>query len=289
MAAGRTVLIAGVIGKQGLTVARSLLEKGQEVRALTLSTGKAEELAGTGAQVIGGDPWDEVLLREVARGADGVFLVGTPLEKGVPEDAAPGKAVVRACREAGVPHLVYSSTCRVGRETGVRHVDSKLAVEAFIRETGQPCTILRPAFFMENFDSSRLLPSILEGVLTLPLSPDRKIQMIALSDVGEFAAQAFLRPEEFLGEEVDLAGDALTMLSAAAMLSAALNRPIRYIRMPDESAELEMGRDLARMYRWFERHGTDIDIEALRDRYGIPLTSFPEYLASADFVRRKAA
>jgi uncharacterized protein YbjT (DUF2867 family) len=289
MAATRTILIAGVIGKQGQAVARSLLAKGQEVRVLTRSADKAEELAGTGAQVIGGDPWDETLLMETARGADGAFMVGTPLEKGVPEDAGPGKRVVRACRERGVPHLVFSSTCRVNRRTGIPHVDSKLDVEDYIRETGQPCTILRPAFFMENFESSRLLPSILEGVLSLPLSPDKAVQMIALSDVGEFAAQAFLRPAEFLGQEIDLAGDALTMVEVAAILAAALNHSVRYIRMTDESAELEVGRGMALMYRWFERHGTDIDIEGLRTRYGIPLTTFAEYLASADFVRWKAA
>jgi uncharacterized protein YbjT (DUF2867 family) len=289
MAATRTILIAGVLGKQGRTVARSLLAKGQEVRVLTRPAERAEDLAGTGAQVISGDPWDEVLLLETARGADGVFMVGTPLEKGVPEEAEPGKRVIRACRERGVSHLVFSSTCRVNRETGIPHVDSKLDVEAFIRETGQPSTILRPAFFMENFESSRLLPSILEGVLSLPLSPDRAIQLIALSDVGEFAAQAFLRPAEFLGQEIDLASDALTMVEVAAMLTVALNGSVRYIRMPDESAELEVGHGMTLMYRWFERHGTDIDIGALRTRYGIPLTSFAEYLAGADFVRRNAA
>jgi hypothetical protein len=81
----------------------------------------------------------------------------------------------------------------------------------------------------------------------------------------------------------------LTMVEVAALLAAALNRSVRYIRMPDESAEIEAGRDMALMYRWFEGHGTDIDIGALRDRYGIPLTSFKEYLAGAGFVRRKAA
>ena len=40
-----------------------------------------------------------------------------------------------------------------------------------------------------------------------------------------------------------------------------------------------MGPDYAAMYRWFNREGYRVDIEALKRTYGIPLTSFDRYLS----------
>jgi uncharacterized protein YbjT (DUF2867 family) len=284
------VLVIGTADKQTLAAAGRLRSGGFPVRALLPPSRKAGGMAAMGVEVVEGDVADAALVVDAARGVGGVFLVGTPLEKGVPATPEPGKAVVRICRSLGIDRLVYSSTCRVEGKTGNPHVDSRLEVEAFIRETGQPCTILRPTFFMENFESRRLLPSLLGGVLTLPLLPEKKMQMLAMSDIGEFVTQAFLRPEDFMGREIDLAGDELTMEETASLISEVIGRPVRYLRIPDESAGFEVGHGMAMMYRWFNRRERRVDIEALRRAFGVRLTTFVEYLASSPaFVRRKAA
>ncbi|MGQ0810923.1 MAG: NmrA family NAD(P)-binding protein [Nitrospiraceae bacterium] len=60
------------------------------------------------------------------------------------------------------------------------------------------------AMFMENFTTfSKPSP---EGVLTMPMWPERKLAMVALRDIGEFGAAAFTRPKDFLGQAIDLAG-----------------------------------------------------------------------------------
>ena len=112
--------------------------------------------------------------------------------------------------------------------------------------------------------------------------------MIALSDIGEFASEAFLRPLEFLRKEIDLAGDQLTMRAIAAQISKTMDREIRYEPIPEDRAETAVGRDLALMYRWFNEHGYRVDIDGLRKRWGIPLTSFTGWI-DGSALRRKAA
>lgn len=288
MGGSKTILVTGATGQQGGAVARSLLSKGQKVRVLTRSPGKAKELARDGAEVMRGDFEDRDSLKEALQGADGVFLMGTPFEKGPDAEAEQGKSIVMACWKFGAPQLVYSSVCAANTGTGIPHFESKAKVEYYIRQTGQPCTILRPVWFMENFSSPWLAPSIEKGVLSTPILPDRKLQMIALADIGEFASEAFLRPKEFIGKEIDLAGDELTMADITLQISCAANRPVRYETIPDEKAEEAVGHDFAQMYRWFNRQGYQVDIDELKNRWGIRLTSFPRWLGRSMLYKKAA-
>jgi uncharacterized protein YbjT (DUF2867 family) len=141
---------------------------------------------------------------------------------------------------------------------------------------------------MENFSSPWLYPSIEKGVLATPIRPERMLQMIALSDIGEFAAQAFLRPKEFIGKEIDLAGDELTMEDISLQISCAMNREVRYAQIPEEKAEAAVGRDFAQMYRWFNRQGYQVDIEELQNHWEIPLTRFSRWLGRSQLYRKAA-
>ncbi|MEE8242244.1 MAG: NmrA family NAD(P)-binding protein, partial [candidate division NC10 bacterium] len=169
------------------------------------------------------------------------------------------------------------------RNTGVPHFDTKWKVEQHISQLGLPATILRPVWFMENF-GTYFLPSP-EGVLVVPLRPDKKLHMIAVQDIGEFGAAAFLRPAEFIGQAIDLAGDEMTPPEVAAHLSRTMGRPIQFQQMPDEQVEATMGHDFAVMFRWLNEVGFSVDIPTLRQRFEIPLTSFTDVIARADWAK----
>lgn len=132
---------------------------------------------------------------------------------------------------------------------------------------------------MENF-STFFAPSA-EGIVKLPLRLSTKLQWIALKDIGEFAAEAFLRPSEFIGQAIDLAGDELTMPAATALLSQATGRPVVFQEMSENEAETSMGHDFALMFRWFNEGGYSVDIPALRKRWGIPLTTLKQVFDEA--------
>jgi uncharacterized protein YbjT (DUF2867 family) len=197
--------------------------------------------------------------------------------------------MIDACRESGVPHAIYTSVCGANYGTGIPHFDSKHEIEQHLKGAGLPYTILRPVWFMENFETPWFLPSIEKGILSTPLRPDRPLQMVSIVDIGRLAAAAFLDTDRFLGREIGLAGDELTMEQIVRALSRAVGREVRYEFIPEDRAEETVGHDWALMYKWFNDHGYDVDIEALREGFGIPLTSFADYLARSGLGGRKAA
>lgn len=275
----KTILVTGATGQQGGAVARSLLRQGHKVRALTRNPNKAAGIAKDGVEIVKGDLTDKVTCERALQGADGVFAVSTFIEAGMDGEVQQGITLADAAKKAGVKHFVYTSVGSANRNTGVPHFETKWKVEQHISQLGLPATILRPVWFMENF-GVYFVPSP-EGVLVVPLRPDKKLQMIAVQDIGEFGAAAFLRPAEFIGQAIDLAGDEMTPPEVAAHLSRTMGRPIQFQQMPDAQVEATMGHDFAVMFRWLNEVGFSADIPALRQRFGIPLTSFTELTARA--------
>ncbi|MBI5410699.1 MAG: NmrA/HSCARG family protein [Nitrospirae bacterium] len=284
MAQTKTILVTGATGQQGGAVAQSLLRQGQKIRVLTRNPDKAAKLAKAGAAVFKGDLTDKASLWDALQGVQGVFAMSTPFEAGMDAEVRQGTMLADMAMAAGVDQYVYTSVGSADRNTGIPHFETKWRVEQYIRQIGLPATILRPVWFMENFGTF-CRPFILQGTLALPLRPDVKLQMIALKDIGEFGAAAFIRPEQFLGQAIDLAGDGLTMPEVVAHLSRTMGRQIQFRQVPDDQAKAAFGDDLAVMFKWFNEVGYSVDIPALHRRYGIPLTKFTEVIATADWAR----
>ena len=279
----KPILVIGATGQQGGAVARALLAKGQKVRVMTRHPEKTASLAQAGAEVVQGNLTNQADLQMALRGVYGVFAMSTPFEAGMEAEVRQGIMLADAAKQAGIAHYVYTSVGSAHRNTGIPHFDSKWTVEQHIRQIGLPVTILRPVWFMENF-TTFAKPSA-EGVLMLPMKPARKLAMVALKDIGEFGAAAFLRPNDFLGQAIDLAGDELTIPETAALLTKAMGRPIRFQEFPMDQAEAAMGHDLATMFRWFNEVGYAIDIPGLKQQFSIPLTTFAEWIKTKDWAR----
>jgi uncharacterized protein YbjT (DUF2867 family) len=275
--AGRVILVSGATGQQGGSVARNLLERGFAVRALTRDTEKAaaRELADLGAEVVSGDLEDSASIERVLDGVYGVFSVQQFWEVGVEGEVRQGILLADAAKEAGVEHFVYSSVGSAHRDTGIPHFDSKWDVEEHVRASGVPYTVLRPVFFMQNWEMMR--EPVLGGTLPQPLDPDKPFQMIDAEDIGVFAATAFEDPETWIGREVDIAGDELTMPEIAGTFSRVIGRDVDYFQVPWDGFEEQMGEEYTVMYRWFNDYGYEANIAALRDEYP-GLASFEQYL-----------
>jgi uncharacterized protein YbjT (DUF2867 family) len=279
----KPILVTGATGQQGGAVARALLARGQKVRVMTRHPEKAASLAQSGAEIVQGDLTNQANLEIALRGAQGVFAMSTPFEAGMEEEVRQGIMLADAAKQAGIAHYVYTSVGSAHRDTGIPHFDSKWRVEQHIRQIGLPATILRPVWFMENF-TTFAKPSA-EGVVMLPMKQTRKLAMVALKDIGEFGAAAFLRPNDFLGQAIDIAGDELTMPETAALLTKATGRSIRFLEFPMDQAEAAMGHDFATMFRWFNEIGYAIDISGLKQQFGIPLTTFAEWMKTVDWEK----
>ncbi|MFL6072415.1 MAG: NmrA family transcriptional regulator [Mycobacteriales bacterium] len=143
-------------------------------------------------------------------------------------DAAPRvTAFARAAADAGVSRLVLLS--------GRGEPDAEPA-EQGVRDAGVEWTILRCSWFMQNFSEHFLLPPVLEGVIALPAG-DVAEPFLDLDDLAEVAVATLTQPGH--AERIyELTGPRLvTFADAAAELSAATGREIRYLPVtPEEYA-----------------------------------------------------
>lgn len=265
--AGSLILVSGATGSQGGAVARSLQERGFGVQALTRDPEKpqARELASKGAEVVEGNLDDRASIDRALDGVYGVFSVQQFFEAGYEGEVRQGINLADAAKNAGVSHFVYSSVGSAHRNTGIPHFDSKWEVEEHVRYVGLPYTILRPVFFMDNWEGMR--DQILSGTLPQPLDPDKPLQQVAVEDIGAFTALAFEDPQKWVGREVDLAGDELTMPQVAETFGRVIGREVSYYQVPWDQFREMMGEEMAGMYEWFNEVGYEADIPALRGEH----------------------
>jgi uncharacterized protein YbjT (DUF2867 family) len=281
------VLVCGATGRQGGSVAHELLAHGWQVRALTRDPSQpaARELVELGAEVVRGDFHDRSTLEGALEGCYGCYSVQSFWETGDPDlEVGEGREVAEAAAEAGVRHFVYSSVGGAERGTGIAHFDSKWAVEERVRALDLPATILRPVFFMENWSGPDMRNAVLGGTVVMGLKPRTALQMIAVRDIGVFARMAFENPDTWLGEAIEIAGDALTMPQVATAFSRALGRPVNYRRLSYDEIRDSLGEDYAVMVRWFDVHGYKADIAKLR-RVHPGLMGFEAWLGQVDWVQ----
>ncbi|MBI2375495.1 MAG: NmrA/HSCARG family protein [Deltaproteobacteria bacterium] len=277
------VTVMGATGAQGSSVARQLLARGHKVRAVTrrvdCDAAKAVEILG--AEIVRADFDDPASMERAMTGAYAVFAVQNTWEAGVVREEEQGKLTASVAKRVGVSHFVYTSVGSAHRNTGIPHFDNKYRVERTVRELGfDTWTILRPAFFMQNWSGAWFAPALKEGKLTLAIKPTTKLQMIDSEDIGRFAAIAIEQPELMNGRAIDLAGDELTMPEAAAILSRLSGRKIEAAPYPIEEVE-KSSADFAAMCRWFDAHGYDASITALANDYKVLPATFEEWAARA--------
>jgi len=261
----RNVLVIGATGQQGGSLARLLLQNKHKVYALTrnrnVRSSAIQDLENRGANIVEGNLDDPDSLQQVLKNIESIFLMGTPIEDGIEGEIRRGKLVADIAKENKIQHLVYSSVVNADKNTGIPHFESKYKVEQYIDNLGIPYTIIGPTSFMENLLDPRLRQALQQGQLALPLSPSTILQQISVQNIAEFSAMVIESPERFLGKRIDIASDEVTGQKATEILSSVLDQKIKYSQIPAPNE------DLARMFEWFEKVGTGIDISSLQREY----------------------
>ena len=284
----KRILVCGATGQQGGAVVKALLARPpffpHEILALTRksSSPAAQRLASNPkVKVIEGDFGHSAAIFEKAGGRNsvwGVFLMTLPsmkkLQPGVEDkEVTQGKAMFDAALENGVKHFVFSSVDRGGDEkswdapTDIPHFITKHDIELYIREkikgSDMTYTILRPVAFMDNYK-----PGFFGRFFSAAWAQmgQKKLQVVATSDIGIFAAQALSDPESgnYKNKAIGLAGDDITQEEANQAMWEAKRRPMVQSYWFIASFLKWMVADLGLMFRWFENDGYGCDIEKCR-------------------------
>jgi uncharacterized protein YbjT (DUF2867 family) len=247
-------------------------------------SGAAEALRAAGAELFAGSMDDPASLSRALEDVDCVFLVTTPFEAGMDAEVRQGKNVADAARGVGA-RLVFTSVAWAWARTGIPHFESKWQIEEHIRALGISHTILGPSYFMENAIAPWSIGALREGILAVPLSEGVRNTQIAIDSIGEFAVMAIEQPERLRGQRIDIASDELTGPEAAAILSAASGRQIRYKAVPLEAVRAQ-SEDLGIMFEYFEKKRPRLNLEGLKTDYPeLHWRTYEEWANSQDWDR----
>lgn len=186
-------------------VAKSLLERGHEVRAVTRNPDslKAKKLGNAGATLITASLEETAALTRALEGATSLFAV-TPLIGDTDAETRQGISAAEAAKATGV-RLVFNSVASANRQTGIPHFESKYAVERHIAKIGVRATILAPVYVMENLYF--VTEQLTKGIYVGPLPPTRKLAQVAVADIGAVAVRLLENESRFTGSRFDLASD----------------------------------------------------------------------------------
>lgn len=281
------ILVLGGTGTVGSQVARDLLARGASVHVLTRDAAKSAGLP-SGARPVVGDLLDPATVRTAFKGMDALFLLNAVS----PSETHEGLMAVNGARIGGVKKLVYLSVHLADRAPHLPHFGAKLAVEAAVKASGIPFTILRPNNFFQNdywFKDAMLQ----YGVYPQPMG-SVGLSRVDVRDISDAAVAALTGPAH-AGETYNLVGaEPLTGPATAGIWSEALGRTIAYGGDDLDAWEKQslqfmspwMVFDFRMMFAFFQEQGlkgTAADIERQTKLTGRAPRSF------TDFARETAA
>lgn len=276
-----TILVIGGTGTVGSQVVRELRARNAVVRVLTRNADKAKGLPG-GAEGVIGDLLDPGTVRSVFKGIDSVFMLLAVSATETHE----GLMAVNGMRMSGVKHIAYMSVHNLEQALHLPHFGSKLPVEAALKASGIPYTILRPNNFFQN-DYWFRDAMTKNGIYPQPIG-DVGLSRVDIRDIAEAAAIVLMTPGHE-GQTYNLVGpDIHTGKSTAEVWGRALGKTISYggnnldawEEQSLQSLPAWMVFDFRLMYSFFQEKGLKAsrsDIEHLTRLLGHSPRSFEDF------------
>ncbi|MDX2236353.1 MAG: NmrA family NAD(P)-binding protein [Hyphomonadaceae bacterium] len=225
-----TVLVFGATGDQGLPLMRALTAQGFRVRAATRQPDAFPRDPFPHVEIVGAAFEDVASLTKACAGADAIAM-NLPFSFDRAYARMMGENICAAARAAGsVRKIVFNTSCVIApTDIGLAAHDGRRDIEAAMAASGLAWASIRSVVFMDNILRPWVKPAILShGVFAYPARDDLKINFVCLDDVAAYMAAAVAEPRVTAHAFAIGGPEALTGHDAAARLSVALNRPIRF-------------------------------------------------------------
>lgn len=253
------IIVSGASGQFGHAAASLLLDKGEDVIALSRNVDKLGDLAERGADVREADFDSPDGLEEAMAGGDKLLLISTTMVGQRPRQH--GNAI-DAAKAAGVKHIVYTSVTDGGNpdHPAVEQHDH-YATEQLLKDSGLAYTILRNSQYSEAIAQAMVAPALAVGS-----KPDNcgdgKIAFVSRDDCVATAVGVLTQP----GHEnrvYNVTGpERLSVPEAMDLASEMVGKPIEVIPVTDEQ-----------MYEYFDSIGAVRKAEDLTPETPIPWAS----------------
>lgn len=293
-----TYLVTSATGHQGGSVVRELLARNLKVHAYVRdpTSAAALKVQSLGATLFKGEFDDDAAIAAAIKGCTGVFLNTFPgfLDPNT-EGKHAQKFIDAALQAKTVTTLVASTVLRpspeelAGQETAfpflVYYYNQKGGVEEAVRKSGIKNTvILRPGYLGYNVLSPYHgfhFPGYPEThIMTVSYSAEHQLEFFDAEDIGKFATGAFVNPEKFAGQELDLFNEKLTVSEVAAIITKVSGVEVKAAYRSDEETEKirKEGKVPAIENQiWAQTHPSTRDKKHL-EKYGFELGTLEGYL-----------
>lgn len=201
------ILVIGSSGKTGRRVASRLQAQGHAVRE------------GSRQSAIPFDWEQPATWAPALRGVRSAYIAYTP-DLGFPGAEPRIETLTRLALAAGLEHVVLLS----GRkEAGAQRC------ERIVQSSGLGHTLVRAAWFNQNFSEGHLLGAVLDGTLAMPAGEVLE-PFVDADDIADVAVAALTDSHRHAGQLYELTGPRLlSFAQAAAEISSASGRPLRYL------------------------------------------------------------
>lgn len=251
----KTLVIDGT-GMVGSLVVNGLVGKSIDVRVLTRSKERSKKLP-VNVEVAVGDLNDPASARPAFEGVDAVFMLNGVSQTEANEGIV-GASLVRAAKPK---RFVYMSVQALDKAPYLPHFGCKIGVEAAVKGSGVPYTILQPNNFFQN---DLWLKDVIKqhGIYPQPIG-GQGLHRVDVRDIADAAVNA-LTQSGFENRTYVLAGPtALNGTSTAEIWSTKLGKKVTYGGDDLEAWAKQAGPmmpgwmlyDMKMMYRYFQEHG----------------------------------
>lgn len=227
-------VISGASGSLGGKITARLL---QEIPAenLTLTTRTPERLharAAQGITVLPGDYNDPAALERAYAGCDVLMLISSmAVTRRVPEH----RNAINAARNAGIKHIVYTSTAGIHPQNPTLSASDHIVTEDDLRRCGMGYTIMRNACYAEVFPTVAAQPVLRSGQW-VQIEGNGKLAPVSKDDIARAAVACLLDPARHDGAVYEITGpELLSFRDIAAMASAVYGVPITYVPVSVET------------------------------------------------------
>lgn len=206
-----STLVLGSTGKTGSRVAAELINRGLKIR--TAARSRADVIFNWSRR----DSYTPAL-----DGIGRVYLVAPVMRIDFADDVS---AFLDEAEAAGVQHVTFLSAY------GMEHAPDEVATRSveldLLRRRRIGHTILRPAWFMQNFSETFLKP--INGAIVVPTG-DGAEAFIDAEDIAAVAATTLADPQAHAGKAYSLTGpEALTVAEAAAIIGDEAGKTIQHV------------------------------------------------------------
>ena len=230
-----TILITGAAGQLGQRVIHHLLETEKvpaaNIIAATRDPAKLAELAAKGVVARRVDFDDAASLEAAFKGVDRLLIISTDALAVPGQRLKQHKAAVDAAVKAGVKHIAYTSMPSPDKSL-VTFAPDHLGTENAIKATGIPYTIIRNAWYMDNYLHG--MPHNLQSGSWYTGSGEGKVSNISREDCARAIAASLASGTQQSATYTLTGTESLSASQIAAVLAEAVGKPLQVVNVTDE-------------------------------------------------------